>query len=308
MEIIKNLVSKDKYNIKCPYTMNATRIVVHNTANDTTARNEIKYMVSNNYQISYHFAIDDIEVVQGLPLDRNGWHAGDGNGKGNREGIGIEICYSKSGGDKFIKAEKNASKFIAQLLKERGWGIDRVTKHQDYSNKYCPHRTLDMGWTRFLEMVKSELDAITPATPKNIDVKYQVYAGGKWWSDITNYNNVNSNGYAGAIGQAISGLRANTVGTISHAGQLQYRVHTKGGKWLGWITDRNKDQWGDDFAGILNKPIDGVQIKSTKGTPVYRVHLKGGNWLSWIDRVDDTANGYAGIYGREIDAIQIYIK
>ena len=65
----------------------------------------------------------------------------DGHGKGNMQGIAIEICYSKSGGDRFIKAEKNAAKFIAQLLKERGWGIDKVTKHQDYSSKYCPHRT-----------------------------------------------------------------------------------------------------------------------------------------------------------------------
>ena len=76
---------------------------------------------------------------------------GDGvNGKGNRKGISIEICYSKSGGDKFIKAEQNAAKFIASILKEKGWGIDKVKKHQDFNGKYCPHRTLDMGWNRFL--------------------------------------------------------------------------------------------------------------------------------------------------------------
>ena len=62
-------------------------------------------MISNNYQTSFHFAVDDKEVVQGLPLDRNGWHAGDGNGKGNREGIAIEICYSLSGGERFLQAE-----------------------------------------------------------------------------------------------------------------------------------------------------------------------------------------------------------
>lgn len=174
MNIIKNLVSKDKYNVKCPYKMTPTRIVVHNTANDASARNEISYMIGNNNEVSYHFAIDDKEIVQGLPLDRNGWHAGDGHGKGNREGIGIEICYSKSGGDKFIKAEKNASKFIAQLLKERGWGIDKVTKHQDYSKKYCPHRTLDMGWDRFLNMIKAELNPPKPTTTPTTNYKYKV--------------------------------------------------------------------------------------------------------------------------------------
>ena len=306
VKIVQKLVPKSKYNIKCPYTMKPTRIVVHNTANDATARNEISYMTNNNYETSFHFAVDNKEAVQGLPLDRNGWHAGDGGkGKGNREGIGIEICYSKSGGDKFIKAEQNAVELIVDLLKRYGWGVDKVTKHQDYDKKYCPHRTLDMGWTRFINMIK---DKLNESKPKKIDVKYQVYAGGKWWGDIINYNNTNSNGYAGVMGKAISGLRANTVGTVEHAGKLQYRVHTKGGKWLGWITDRNKDQYGDDFAGILNKPIDGVQIKATKGTAVYRVHIKGGNWLSWVSKVDDSSNGYAGIYGKEIDAIQVYIK
>ena len=162
MNIIKNLVPSTKYNIKCPYTMNPEFIVVHNTANSASARNEIAYMVSNNNQVSFHYAIDDKEIVQGILENRNAWHAGDGaNGKGNRNGIAIEICYSKSGGDKFIAAEKLAAQFIASKLKEKGWGIDKVKKHQDFSGKYCPHRTLDMGWQRFLNMIKSYMNTST---------------------------------------------------------------------------------------------------------------------------------------------------
>ena len=71
--------------------------------------------------------------------------------------INIEICYSKSGGEQFEEAEDLAAEYIAYLLKQYGWGIDKVTKHQDYSNKYCPHRTLDLGWQRFLDMVNSYL-------------------------------------------------------------------------------------------------------------------------------------------------------
>ncbi len=161
MNIVKNLVSESKYSVKCPYSMTPEFIVVHNTANDATAQNEIKYMISNNNQVSFHFAVDDKEIVQGLPLDRNAWACGDGaNGKGNRKGIQIEICYSKSGGVRFENAEKNAAKFIAQLLKERGWGIDKVKKHQDFSNKYCPHRTLDKGWASFVNMIKDYLNEL----------------------------------------------------------------------------------------------------------------------------------------------------
>lgn len=158
MDIKQILVSEDKYSIKCPYEMQAEFIVVHNTANDASAENEIKYMISNNDKVSFHYAIDDKEIVQGIPENRNSWNAGDGgNGNGNRKGIAVEICYSKSGGDKFIQAEKNAAKFIAKKLKEKGWGIDKVKKHQDFSNKYCPHRTLDLGWDRFISMIKEEL-------------------------------------------------------------------------------------------------------------------------------------------------------
>lgn len=157
--IIKNLVPKDRYYLKCPYPMEAEFYVVHNTANDAPAANEIAYMVRNDFETSFHYAIDDKYVVQGIPEDRNGWHAGDGgDGDGNRKGIGIEICYSLSGGSKFIAAEKLAAKFLAEKLKERGWGIDKVKKHQDFDGKYCPHRTLDMGWQRFLDMIQAELD------------------------------------------------------------------------------------------------------------------------------------------------------
>ena len=139
MNIVKNLVDKSKYSIKCPYEMKATRIVVHETANDAPAKNEVSYMKSNNEQKSFHYAVDDIEVVQGIPEDRNAWHSGDGaNGKGNREGLSIEICYSKSGGERWKKAIDNAATFIAQKLKKNGWGVDKVTKHKDYSGKNYP--------------------------------------------------------------------------------------------------------------------------------------------------------------------------
>lgn len=171
----QNLVSKDKYSIKCPNPMTAEFIVVHNTANDASAENEIKYMITNNNQVSYHYAVDDEMVIQGLPVDRNAWACGDGsNGKGNRKGIQIEICYSKSGGVRFENAEKNAAKFIAQLLKERGWGVDKVKKHQDFANKYCPHRTLDKGWASFVNMVKDYLKESNTQTPSTFKVGDQV--------------------------------------------------------------------------------------------------------------------------------------
>ncbi|XAK57468.1 N-acetylmuramoyl-L-alanine amidase [Bacillus inaquosorum] len=158
----KNLVSKVKYGLKCSNPMTAEYITIHNTANDASAANEISYMINNTNSTSFHFAVDDKEVRQGIPTDRNAWHTGDGTyGTGNRKSIGVEICYSKSGGAKYYAAEKLAIKFVAQLLKERGWGIDRVRKHQDWNGKYCPHRILSEGrWEQVKAAIAAELEGL----------------------------------------------------------------------------------------------------------------------------------------------------
>lgn len=156
MEIVKMLVPESKYPIKCPYEMKPEFIIIHNTANDASAINEITYMIGNDKKVSFHCAIDDYRIVQGIPFNRNSWNATDGvNGDGNRKGIALEICYSKTGGKKFLEAEKLAAEYTAYLLKQYGWGIDKVRKHNDfYLQKGCPHRTLSLGWDRFLNMVK----------------------------------------------------------------------------------------------------------------------------------------------------------
>lgn len=174
IKIRQNLVDTSKYNIKCPYDMIPEYITIHNTANDATADNEIRYMINNNNQVSFHFAVDDIEVVQGLPLNRNGWHAGDGNGDGNRKSIGVEICYSKSGGERYNASENMAVAFITQLLKERNWGVDRLRQHFNWSGKNCPHRIRDEGrWDEFVNRINNLLNGETVSqTPPN-----NVYTG-----------------------------------------------------------------------------------------------------------------------------------
>ena len=157
MEIVKMLVPESKYSIKCPHSMNPEFIIIHNTANDASAMAEISYMIGNNKKVSFHCAIDNYRIVQGVPFDRNTWNATDGgNGTGNRKGIALEICYSKSGGERFEEAQKLAAEYTAYLLKKYNWGIDKVRKHEDfYPAKGCPHRTLSEGWQNFLNLVQS---------------------------------------------------------------------------------------------------------------------------------------------------------
>lgn len=175
MEIVQMLCPSSKYGVKCPYTMEPEGITIHNTANDASAKNEVSYMITNNNEVSYHWAVDDVRAVQGISMDRNTWNAGDGgSGYGNRKTISIEICYSKSGGDRFNTAEQNAAELIARLMLQYKWGPEligtkRINTHQSRNGKYCPHRTLDMGIERFWNMVRtkySELSEQPVPTPE----------------------------------------------------------------------------------------------------------------------------------------------
>lgn len=308
IKITQKLVSSTKYNIKCPYKMTPEYITVHNTANDATAENEISYMNNNNNEVSYHFAVDDIQAVQGLPLDRNGWHCGDGgNGIGNRKSIGIEICYSKSGGDKFTKAENNAVELIAHLLKKYGWGIDRVKKHQDWSNKRCPHRTLDLGWDRFIKMIEEKLnDSSTTNSQVNVYYKVKTQKHG-WLGEIKNYNpNDEVNGYAGWQDSPITGVAIKV-----DKGSIKYRVHVKGGKWLGWIKHYNINDYINGYAGN-GKPIDAIQVyyyTPNDIRPYKKAKYKVNNYGWQTDT--DTKNGldgYAGAFGVTATKLQISIE
>ena len=157
----QDLMSSSKYSVKCPYSMTPQYITIHNTSNSATAQAEISYMKNNNNQTSFHVCVDEKYVIQAIPFNRNAWHAGDGaRGIGNRKSIGIEIARSTGNLTLFKQAEQNCAKYVATLLKQYGWGIDRVKRHKDWSGKNCPHKTMELGWQRFLNMIQVELNKL----------------------------------------------------------------------------------------------------------------------------------------------------
>ena len=153
------LVPTSKYRIKAPYSMVPKKITLHNTDNEMPAHNEISYMRNNNMYVSYHVAIDEKEAIQGVPYNRNAYHAGDGaNGYGNRNTIGIEICrnYDRSRkttnlreplASQYSKAEQNTIKFVAQLCIDLGIVANNanIKTHNDWDGKWCPSKILNEG-------------------------------------------------------------------------------------------------------------------------------------------------------------------
>lgn len=323
--ITKNLVTEGKYGIKCPYAMEPVGITVHNTANSASADAEVSYMISNNNEVSYHFAVDENHAVQGLPLNRNAWHCGDGNGKGNRKTIAIEICRSTSEDESlFDRAEENAAELIAALCKEYGWTTDDIYTHQHWTGKYCPHKTLDRGWERFVNMVREKLgeDVGEPDdmpsednqggddSGTDVNVTYAVQLeDGTILPEVTNLED-----YAGIRGRKVVGIAARV-----DRGELKYQVHVLGGGWLPYVTGCDWNDAANGYAGN-GRVIDALRVYySTPGDIVeadgykkakYRVAPAGGNYYSWQcdDETSNGQDGYAGMIGRPIDRVQITIE
>lgn len=75
-KIVNMWTPESLYKYKCPYSMQAKEICIHNTANTASARNEVAYMNSNSNYVSFHVAIDDKEAVQAIPFNRNAFASG----------------------------------------------------------------------------------------------------------------------------------------------------------------------------------------------------------------------------------------
>ncbi len=342
LSITQMLCPTGKHDIKCPYGMSPEYITVHNTYNDASAMSEISYMISNSNQVSYHYAVDDTRAVQGIPLDRNTWHAGDGgSGTGNRKTIAVEICYSKSGGDRFIKAEQNAAYLVAALLKERGWGVEKVKKHQDWSGKYCPHRTLDMGWNRFVNMVQSMLDNSNKVTTSQKEpVKIEMYRIRKSWADTSSqigaYTNLDNAKAACKMRYSVFDSNGNIVYTpaapVTHKYSVaQYVIfgtsypssmlpcgitYATSGAGRGEITaivdgqakyqiDNGRCYVNDgDISStytLQSAPVAPTNTKKTLNVNVYYKIYAGGNWYSEVKNLED----YAGDNKNPIKAIAV---
>lgn len=138
----------------------------------------------------------------------------DGQGNGNMKSIGIEICYSMDNGysgaksERYKKAEDNAALYIAHVLKQYGWGMDRLKRHYDWSGKDCPHKMHATDtYQAFRNLVKKYLDELNKEEkPKeqepvkkapaktNTQIAKEVY-NGKWGNDPERSKKLKKAGY-----------------------------------------------------------------------------------------------------------------
>lgn len=300
-------------------------ITIHNTANTNESADAVAHanLLRGSWKdksISWHYVVDEKQIVKCIPDNENAWHAGDGGrGTGNRKSLAIEICEN---GD-ILKATDNAVELTAMLMKKYNIPIENVVQHNHWSGKNCPNRIRrgePYGWDVFLSKVsdclthgKITTDSATPVAPTApvvptvndaIHVEYQSYVGG-WLPWVEDYNDNTTDGYAGIKGKTITAIRAGVS-----RGNITYRAHTKNGKWYSWITDYNTVN-SNGYAGVIGKDIDMLQMTlvNAPGYAVeYRVAPVGKGYLPWVREYNNVnSNGYAGIKGKAFDRLQIRV-
>ena len=289
-------------------------LVIHYTGNDgDTAENNGNYFKNNVVETSAHYFVDDTTVVRSVADKNIAWHAGDWNI--NCRSIGIEIAGSTS--ECKGKTLENVILLTQRLMRKYKISKERVIRHYDANGKICPgfwcgSAAKDKLWR---EQFLNNLDTSSETSEQektNADVKptieYCVFADGEWLPTVKGLSD-----FAGIAGEAISGIAIKVS-----KGKVKYRVHTKGGKWLNWVTGFNIEDDVNGYAGILGVEIDAVQVyyttpkdvKSVHGScykATYRVSSLSENYYDWQydDEKDSKQDGYAGSFGKTIDRVQI---
>ncbi len=174
-------------NCRPAYAMTPSYITVHNTANTSEgagAVNHGKYLQSaagSAKYVSYHYAVDDKNIVRIIPDSEAAWHAGDGaNGTGNRKSIGIEICENPE--SNLRTATDNAAMLCAVLCRTYSIPLSGVVQHNHWTGKNCPSRIRagqPYDWAAFMSKVSGYYKVLGDETAEKTDCNaiYRVQTG-----------------------------------------------------------------------------------------------------------------------------------
>lgn len=295
-------------------------VVVYNLKDITTTINttQAEYYIrqtqkGNMGNLRLHFYVDNTFIWQALPMDLSGWHSM--IRECDRSCISVGII----GDDP--QTEKIGSILVAWILSEIKQDIDHLyTKNfwvnkrnkvlgtVDYLNIVCneerksPEYILP-HWGTFKKLVKEKLK-IFSMTDFSMN-EFLTTAPAR----INSQNSQNQQNSFLTIAPAGAKLQDKVKDfdkkvCVPAQGEISifYQVYARK-QWLP-IVKNSKDQ-----AGIDNFAISALAAHTSQGTLLYRVHQIGSHWFKWVNIHDIYhLNGYAGICGIKIDAIELKLK
>lgn len=138
-------------------------ITVHETDNTDRGANANAHarlqFNGNSRSASWHYQVDDKEIVQSFDHTVRCWAGGDGKGSGNFNSIHIEICVNSD--SNFAKAKENAQKLIKHIMNVEKIPLSNVVQHNKWSGKNCPRNLRKSGWKEFINGINKKEDGLT---------------------------------------------------------------------------------------------------------------------------------------------------
>lgn len=161
MVSIKQMIVSDNLATRVTYggTNKKQYITVHQTGNTSKGANAGAHARlqanGNSRSASWHYQVDDKEIIQSFSDNAQCWHAGDGRGTGNLNSIGIELCINSDADYK--KTLENGAELVRHLMAKYNIPINNVKQHNHWSGKNCPAQIRagkeGIDWNDFLNMV-----------------------------------------------------------------------------------------------------------------------------------------------------------
>lgn len=179
-------------------------------------------------------------------------------------------------------------------------GVGVIDKNKCY--KDYPTIIKQNGWN-------NHTGGSTPVQSEAPSVTYCVRTKKRWLPEVQNLDD-----YAGIEGSAVT-----DVAIKVSSGSVKYRVHTKGGSWLPYVTGYSTTDTSK-YAGNGTE-IDAVEVyyftsqnDLNKGV-VYKAKYRtssvsSSGYYDWQydDEKTNGQDGYAGSFGKSIDKLQIVIE
>lgn len=143
-------------------------IALHETANTGRGANADSHARlqagGNSRSASWHYQVDDKEIVQSYLDTTRCWHAGSSSYA--LDAISIEICVNSDGD--YAKALQNAADLVAHLRQKHGIPWNRVISHNFITGKNCPTKLLASGdWDDFIAATEPGKGGnVTSTSPK----------------------------------------------------------------------------------------------------------------------------------------------
>lgn len=336
--------SVDRYVSSGHGYLNASYLVIHETANPGASayNHTLLWARDDTYAVHHVMELDGSTVYNTVAENRLCWHVGNGNGYT----IGIELAHATNASD-FAKQWGEAVKWAGDELRAHGWDTSRLLSHyeaarrwggSDHTDPNGYFRAYGKTWFEFKQAVASYLGSgyVAPIAPtdgnggayqpsasaaratfpkstgKSVNIHYALHNRyGTWNEAVTNFNDSNSEGFAGVP----YGTHDMLIAWVD-SGTLRYRVHTKEAGWLDWVQTANYGDSVNGMAGIWGQTVDGVQMYYITPDGDYKqVYYRSqdvahaGYWDEVCD--DGTTYGgddYAGVYGCALDRLQCYVS